>query len=92
MKSNSKSQQTILWQERERFIMRKKHGEESAKFFQSHTGPMGAPDLHFRSPRSNTSLYYENRGHGDSASRGVSVYFPAKAGTHLPIDSRWMEG
>jgi len=37
-------------------------------------GPLGGAYLRFRSPQPDTSL---DHGHGASASRGMTVYFPA---------------
>jgi len=49
-------------------------------------GPLGGADLRFCSPQPDTSLYC---GYGASASRGVSVYFSAAAGTYLLIPEEW---
>jgi len=52
-------------------------------------GPLGGADLRFSSPQPDTSLYCDP-GHGVSAPRGMSVYFPAEAGTHLLTPEAWM--
>jgi len=52
--------------------------------------PVGSTDLHFCSPQPDTSLLQDHT-HGASASRDVSAYLPAKAGTHLLTPQR-MEG
>ena len=54
---------------------------------------LGGADLRFRSPQPDTThqLILWDRGHGASASRGMSVYFPAEPGTHF-TDLGRMEG
>jgi len=51
-------------------------------------GPLGGGDLRFRCPQPDTS-YTARQQTRASASRGVSVYFPAEAGTHLPTPEGW---
>jgi len=53
-------------------------------------GPLGSAHFHFCRPQPDTSLHSETR-RGASASRGVSVYFPAEAGPQF-TDPERMEG
>jgi len=50
------------------------------KSFPSHMGPLDGDNLYFRNPQ---QLTLRDHPHGASTSRGVFVYFPAEAGSHM---------
>jgi len=54
-------------------------------------GPLGDADLHFQSPQPDTSSHRKTTNAAVSASHGISVYFPAEAGSHF-TDPGGMEG
>jgi len=54
------------------------------KFYPCFIGPLGGAGLHFHSRQ--PKLHDHGR---VIASQGMSVYFPAEAGTHLPTPEEW---
>jgi len=60
------------------------YGHKKVNSFSGHMGPLGSTNLHFCSPQPDISFTLRDHRHGASALCGV--YFPAKAGPHLPTE------